>query len=56
MNSHVISSTTITKLKKLNLEIEALITERSTHGYLKPNQVIKLANKENKLTKILKQL
>jgi len=56
MNSHVIPSTTITKLKKLNLEIEALREERSRHWYLKPMQQLNLTNKENKLTKILKQL
>lgn len=55
MNSHVIPSITITKLKKLNLDIEALRTTKNAFG-LKPKQEIKLTNKENKLTKILKQL
>jgi hypothetical protein len=55
MNSHIIPSATIAKIKKLNIEIEGLREVRAFAG-LKPKQALKLTNKENKLSKILKQL
>ncbi len=56
MNSHIIPSQTIAKLKRLSLEIEELRTEFNTFGWLKPKKTLKLTNKENKLTKIINQL
>jgi hypothetical protein len=55
MNSHIIPSATIAKIKKLNIEIQGLRDVRALVG-LKPRQELNLTNKENKLSKILKQL
>jgi hypothetical protein len=55
MNSHIIPSATIAKIKKLNIEIQGLREVRDFAG-LKPKQALKLTNKENKLYKLLKQI
>jgi hypothetical protein len=55
MNSHVIPSQTIAKIKKLNIDIKGLRDCRDFTG-LTPKQQIKLDNKENKLYKLLNQL
>jgi hypothetical protein len=55
MNHTLIPPKTIAKIKKLNIEIQGLREVRDFVG-LKPKQALKLTNKENKLSKILKQL
>ena len=55
MNHTVIDSRKLAKIKKLNNQIEAL-RELRTIGVLTPKLLLKLELKENKLTKLLKQL
>jgi hypothetical protein len=55
MNHTLVKPQTIAKIKKLNTEIQGLREVRDFVG-LKPKQALKLTNKENKLSKILKQL
>lgn len=55
MNHTVIDSRKLAKIKKLNNQIEGL-RELRIMRVLTPKFAIKLENKENKLTKILKSL
>lgn len=55
MNHTVIDSRKLAKIKKLNNQIEGL-RELRTIGVLTPKLLLKLENKENKLSKLLKQL
>lgn len=56
MNSHIVPSEKIAKLKRLSLEIEELRSEFNTFGWLKPKKTLKLTNKENKLQTLIKSL
>jgi len=59
MNSHVIASDKIAKIKKLNQQIEALKelgAMFSFMGGLTTDQQIKLRKKESKLNKLIKEL
>ena len=55
MNSHIIPSQTIAKLKRLNAKISGLRQLKSM-GVLTPKLALKLELKENKLTKIISSL
>jgi hypothetical protein len=55
MNHTLINPKKIAKIKKLNIDIKGLRDCRDTFG-LKPKQVLKLTNKENKLFKLLNQI
>ena len=56
MNSSVINTATIRKLKKLSSEIETLKSFTSMFGILTPRQELKLKLKTEKLIKIIKGL
>lgn len=59
MNSHVIASEKIAKIKKLNRQIEALkelSAMFSFMGGLTTDQQIKLRKKETKLNKLINEL
>ena len=55
MNSHIIPSQTIAKLKRLNAKIIGL-RELRTMGLLTRSLALKLELKENKLTKLISSL
>ena len=55
MNHTVIDSRKLSKIKKLNNQIEG-VRELRTIGVLTPNLLLKLELKENKLSKLLKTI
>jgi DNA replication initiation complex subunit (GINS family) len=59
MNHTLVQLQILSKIKKLNREIESLRELKIIFGAidgLTPKQQLKLTNKENKLTKLLNQL
>lgn len=56
MNHIVIDSRKLAKIKKLNNQIETLRGFRCIFNHLTPKEQLKLENKENKLTKLIKSL